>query len=282
MRIDQESQANAHSRTALLAFLPQLTAIIRVSDDMLYKQIAVGCVDKIAEKYGKKDPEAVTAAAATIAGNQCLGQDDERLRVMALLCLASLVDVLQDGVVPVLPSAIPKTLSYITESLQASNPHAELHNAGYAFLTALAQHLPYILSGSYLQQLLAVSSVSAKSNLSTEANDSRLQCLNFLAKQIDAKVMFTALEQNWSTASGSGFTVGFLAMHITMQTAKKYANKCIPRLHASILTLLALPSTSTRRTSSRRTSPPYLPSSSTCSICADRSASKRTPGAARP
>ncbi|KAK7749227.1 snoRNA-binding rRNA-processing protein utp10 [Diatrype stigma] len=206
MRIDQESQANANSRTALLAFLPQLTAIIRVSDDMLYKHIAVGCVDKIAEKYGKKDPEAVTAAAATIAGKQCLGQDDERLRVMALLCLASLVDVLQDGVVPVLPSAIPKTLSYITESLQASNPHAELHNAGYAFLTALAQHLPYILSGSYLQQLLAVSSVSAKTNLSTEANDARLQCLNFLAKQIDAKVMFSALEQNWSTASGSGFT----------------------------------------------------------------------------
>ncbi|EMR61509.1 putative u3 small nucleolar rna-associated protein 10 protein [Eutypa lata UCREL1] len=206
LRIDQESQGDANSRTALLAFLPQLTAIIRVSDDTLYKHIAVSCVDRIAEKYGKKDPEAVTAAAATIAGNQCLGQDDDRLRVMALLCLASLVDVLQDGVVPVLPSAIPKTLAYITESLRASNPHGELHNAGYAFMTALAQYLPYILSGSYLQQLLTVSSMSAKANLNTEANNARLQCLNFLAKQIDAKVMFSALEQNWSTASSSGFS----------------------------------------------------------------------------
>lgn len=229
LRIDQESQGDANSRTALLAFLPQLTAIIRVSDDTLYKHIAVSCVDRIAEKYGKKDPEAVTAAAATIAGNQCLGQDDDRLRVMALLCLASLVDVLQDGVVPVLPSAIPKTLAYITESLRASNPHGELHNAGYAFMTALAQYLPYILSGSYLQQLLTVSSMSAKANINTEANNARLQCLNFLAKQIDAKVMFSALEQNWSTASSSGFSVrslifynSILSANSTSQATREY------------------------------------------------------------
>ncbi len=69
VRIDQESQADGNSRRALLAFLPQLTEIIRVSDDVAYKHIAVGCVDKISEKYGKKDPEAVAAAAS----NHCWG-----------------------------------------------------------------------------------------------------------------------------------------------------------------------------------------------------------------
>ena len=217
VRIDQEGQGDSNSRTALLAFLPQLTAIIRVSDDMLYKHIAVGCVDKISEKYGKKDPEAVVAAAATIAGDKCLGQSDDRLRVMALLCLASLVDVLQDGVVPILPSAIPKVLAYMAESLQGDNPQTELHNAGYAFMTALAQHLPYMMSGSYLQQLLAVSSASAKADLNTEANNARLQCLNFLAKQVEAKAIFTALEKNWSVASGSGFTVRTYSSHYTIR-----------------------------------------------------------------
>ncbi|CAJ2510163.1 Uu.00g060630.m01.CDS01 [Anthostomella pinea] len=206
VRIDQESQGDANSRAALLAFLPQLTAIIRVADDIAYKHIAVGCVDKISEKYGKKDPEAVAAAASTIAGDQCLGQDDIRLRVMALLCLASLVDVLQDGIVPVLPSAIPKALSYVTESIDSGNKHTELHNAGFAFVTALAQYLPYMLSGSYLGQILAVSNASAKASLSAEANDARLQCLQFIAKQVDAKPMFGALEQNWSSAADSGYT----------------------------------------------------------------------------
>ncbi|KAI0180019.1 hypothetical protein GGR52DRAFT_529399 [Hypoxylon sp. FL1284] len=204
VRIDEESQADVHSRTALLAFLPHLTAIIRVSDDTAYKHVAVGCVDKISEKYGKKDPELVTAAASTIAGDQCLGQDDDKLRTMALLCLASLVDVLQDGVVPVLPSAIPKALSYIGESMTSEAPRLEVHNAGYAFMAALAHHLPYMLSGSYLGQLLAVSSTSSKSGLGNEANDARLQCLQLLAKQIDAKELFSALEQNWATASASG------------------------------------------------------------------------------
>ncbi|KAI1396171.1 hypothetical protein F4819DRAFT_476152 [Hypoxylon fuscum] len=203
VRIDEESQADASSRAALLAFLPHLTAIIRTSGDMAYKHVALGCVDKISEKYGKKDPEAVTAAASTIASDQCLGQDDDKLRVMALLCLASLVDVLQDGVVPVLPSAIPKALSYISESIKSETPSVELHNASYAFMAALAQHLPYMLSGSYLGQLLAVSGTSAKSNLGSEASDARLQCLRLLAKQVDAKTLFATLEQTWVTTTDS-------------------------------------------------------------------------------
>ncbi|KAI0476901.1 armadillo-type protein [Xylaria cf. heliscus] len=204
VRIDQESQADSNSRAALLAFLPQLTAIIRVSDDVAYKHIAVGCVDKISEKYGKKDPEAVVAAASTIAGDQCLGQEDLQLRIMALLCLASLVDVLQDGIVPILPSAIPKALTYITESFTNSVRLPELHNAGYAFITALAQYLPYMLSGSYLEQILSVSSASAKSKMGSESNDARLQCLQFIAKQVEAKTMFVTLEKSLNTYADAG------------------------------------------------------------------------------
>ncbi|KAI0430457.1 armadillo-type protein [Xylaria sp. FL1042] len=206
VRIDQESQGDGSSRTALLAFLPQLTEIIRVSDDVAYKHIAVGCVDKISEKYGKKDPEAVAAAASTIAGDKCLGQDDLQLRVVALLCLASLVDVLQDGIVPVLPSATLRALSYISESLANGTQLPELHNAAYAFITALAQYLPYMLSGSYLGQILAVSSASAKSRMGRESNDARLQCLQFIAKQVEAKTMFVALEKSMGEYADAGHT----------------------------------------------------------------------------
>ncbi len=72
LRVDSENISDAKSRVALLAFLPQLTAVIRESSDVDYKRTAVTCVDKIAEKYGKKDLEAVAAAAETIAGDQCL------------------------------------------------------------------------------------------------------------------------------------------------------------------------------------------------------------------
>ncbi|KAK3942957.1 hypothetical protein QBC46DRAFT_378564 [Diplogelasinospora grovesii] len=199
VRVDNESTADPKSRIALLAFLPQLTAVIRESDDINYKHTAVTCVDKIAEKYGKKDLEAVAAAATTIASDHCLGQPHKSLRVMALLCLASLVDVLQDGIVPVLPLAIPKALGYLEESLGGgvAIPDTELHNAAYALMTSLAQHIPYMISGAYLDRLLSVSTASAYAGLDEEANSSRSQCLQFLAKLVHPKSLFVALNKNW-------------------------------------------------------------------------------------
>ncbi|OLN93949.1 U3 small nucleolar RNA-associated protein 10 [Colletotrichum chlorophyti] len=205
VRVDQEGVANVASRTALLAFLPQLTAAIRDTDDIKYKHTAVACIDKIAEKYGKKDIEAVAAAASTIAGPHCLGQPDLRLRVMALLCLASLVDVLQDGILPVLSVAVPQAILYIQQSVEADEAASELHNAGYAFITALAQHLPYMISGKYLESILLASNESAEAALDDESNDERLNCLRFLARKVDAKAMLANLEKNWIPATEAGY-----------------------------------------------------------------------------
>ncbi|KAJ4268649.1 snoRNA-binding rRNA-processing protein utp10 [Fusarium torreyae] len=205
VRVEQESNTDSASRTVLLAFLPQLTAGIRESTDMRYKHTAVTCVDKIAEKYGKKDIEAVVAAATTIAGEHCLGQSEERLRVMALLCLTSLVDVLQDAIVPVLPSAIPQAVKYLDESLKEDARDEELHVASYGFISSLAEHLPYMLS-TYLDRILEVSNKSAEIELDDETKESRVDCLHFLAKQLEAKEIFSALDRNWESARSAGFS----------------------------------------------------------------------------
>jgi U3 small nucleolar RNA-associated protein 10 len=212
VRVDQEKQSNVAARQAMLAFLPQLTAIIRESGDILYKHIAVSCVDKIAEKYGKKDLDAVTVAAETIAGEKCLGQDDERLQVMSLLCLASLVDILKEGIVSVLPIAIPAALKYMAKTVEEGGQNDKLHNAGYAFVNALVEHLPYMISGSYLDTLLVISNKSAEADLEAEADESRIACLDLAAKQIDAKNMFTALQKNWSIATECGTIVSCLLL----------------------------------------------------------------------
>jgi U3 small nucleolar RNA-associated protein 10 len=167
----------------------------------------VACVDKISEKYGKKDLEAVAAAAETIASEHCLGQDDARLRVMALLCLASLVEILREAIVPVLPVAITKALEYIEESLEQDEEDPKLHNAAYAFISALVHRLPYMISGAYLDKLLLTSYGSAETNMDEESDESRVQCLQLAAKQIDAKSMFGALAHSWGNAAQSGSLV---------------------------------------------------------------------------
>lgn len=205
-RVDNESVGNGTSRTVLLGFLPQLTAAIRESTDIRYKHTAVTCVDKIAEKYGKKDIEAVVAAASTIAGEHCLGQDEKRLRVMALLCLTSLVDVLQDAIIPVLPIAIPQTVKFLRQSVEQAEVEEDLHSACYSFISALAEHLPFVLS-NHVDEVLVISSISAEAGLSEEAGESRTSCLRFLAKRLEAKDLFAGIERNWDSATSTGFLV---------------------------------------------------------------------------
>lgn len=222
-RVNAESSTDMSSRTVLLGFLPQLTAAIRDSEDIRYKHTAVACVDKIAEKYGEKDLEGVAAAASVIAGEQCLGQSDRQLRVMALLCLASLVGVLGDAIIPVLPSAFSYTIAYLRESLVGKEPDAQLHNACYYFVLTVAQHMPEMVSAAYLEQLLSISNASAEGKLDDEANESRRSCLKCLATRLDAKTMFTSLAHGWPIAAGAGFTVRFHARNSREEEA--FTNK---------------------------------------------------------
>jgi U3 small nucleolar RNA-associated protein 10 len=125
---------------------------------------------------------------------------------MALLCLASLVEILREGIVSVLPIAIPKALDFMSESVE-ENEDLKLHNAAYSLMSALVHHLPYMVSGTYLGKLLSISNDSAEAELDENADESRTQCLQLAAKQIEAKTMFVALEQNWKHAAESGALV---------------------------------------------------------------------------
>jgi U3 small nucleolar RNA-associated protein 10 len=203
-RIEAEDGSNAESRVALLAFLPHLTADIREVGDISYKVTAVNCVDKIAEKYGKKDVEAVAAAAETIAGPHCLAQGDERLQVMALLCLASLTDILQDAMVSILPTAVPQALICLRTSLRPDAFDRKMHNAALALITALAQHLAFMLSEAHLNEILAACNMSAELAIQEDAVAQRKECLNFLVKRVDAKLMFLALERTFAEAVKAG------------------------------------------------------------------------------
>ncbi|KAL7939048.1 armadillo-type protein [Trichoderma chlorosporum] len=245
LRVGSESNTDPASRTALLTFLPQLTAAIRESSDIRYKHTAVTCVDKIAEKYGKKDIEAVVAAASTIAGKHCLGQDEKQLRIMALLCLTSLVDVLQDAIVPVLPIAIPQAIAYLNQSLEEDTRDEELHSAGYGFISALAEHLPYMLS-TYIGRILEVSNKSAEAKLDAETNEARTGCREFLAKKLEAKEIFTSLDTNWESATSNGFTATSEYIEMLGMALDKHPKSAITK-NAGVLSSILLKAFDLRR-----------------------------------
>jgi U3 small nucleolar RNA-associated protein 10 len=61
-----------------------------------------------------------------------------------------------------------------------------------------------MVSGGYLDRLLEISNASAQGDLEDEADESRVECLQLAAKQIDAKSMFAALEKDWNRVAMIG------------------------------------------------------------------------------
>ncbi|KAI1004960.1 U3 small nucleolar RNA-associated protein 10 [Podosphaera aphanis] len=214
IRMDKERSTDTVSRLAMLGFLPQLITIIRDSQDVRYQEIAVSCVEKISKKFGRKDVEAVAAAAEIIANSYCLGQTNNRLRVTALLCLASMVEIIGAAIIPVLPVAIQKSFEYMKGSMQPEAEVKELHCGCYTFFSALAQNLPYLITGPYLDKLLEISSESAETLHDAETVEIRTRCLSFIAKNIDGKYIFSSLERKWPRALSSGSSALLEYLHV--------------------------------------------------------------------
>ncbi|KAK5201974.1 snoRNA-binding rRNA-processing protein utp10 [Cryomyces antarcticus] len=214
IRVSLEKHGDARSRRVLLDFLPRITDIIQSTSDVPLKYTALACIDQISDKYGKKDSDAIASAARVVADLQALGSDNDPIRVMSLLCLISAVEVLRDEFIPLLPQVLTTALHYIDLSTRKDSSNEKLHNAAFALVGSVLEHIPYMFSGKYLDTILRLSHKSANAGLSEEANDNRAHVYQLAAKQLDAKECFAAIKRNWDGATKQGYAA--LREHLDM------------------------------------------------------------------
>ncbi|KAE8147488.1 U3 small nucleolar RNA-associated protein 10 [Aspergillus avenaceus] len=201
-RLRGNPERDGPSQIRMLDFLPVLVKIVESSPDILLKHAAVACIDRIADKYGKKDPSKVISAARVVASDVCIGQDDDRIRIMGVLCLASMAEVLGQAMIPALPQTISRSLALLELSLEDGKENIRLHDAVYSLFSALFVHLPYMISASHLDKILVL---SYKSAINDESEDeSRQEALKLMAKKVDAAATFGAVDRNWQYAVQAG------------------------------------------------------------------------------
>ncbi|KAI9701275.1 MAG: snoRNA-binding rRNA-processing protein utp10 [Candelina mexicana] len=204
LRIQAEAQADEAAQGIIVNLLRRLTHIVENSSDTSLTHAAIVSIDQISEKYGKKYIEDVTTAAGVMTGNQALGSKDNRIRIIALLCLASIADVIGAGIVSFLPQALPKALEHLKQSLSEESGDKTLQNAVYSFLSGLFVHVPWIVTGANLDRILKLSHESAELDLGHEVDESRASMLQLLARQADPKEAFSALERTLGHALAEG------------------------------------------------------------------------------
>ena len=208
VRLGPNAERDTVSRNAVFEFIPVLIGIIQNSNDVLLKHAAISCVDSISEAYGRKEPEKIADVAQVIASDSCLGQSDDRLRIMGVLCLASMVEVIGQAIIRALPNTLRRSSEILDISLQKGEENEELHNAVLSLYSALFVQLPFMLSDKDLDKILLSCSRSALSNLSQEGHEARRAILKLFGRKIDAKESFGAIERSWPNAvqCGAGAT----------------------------------------------------------------------------
>lgn len=167
------------------------------------------CTDQIVERFGRKDVDAVSAAATIIGGSRCLATAEDSVVVAALLCLATMAEILGEAFIPIIPQSLPITMDHLAASLDEDAEDPRLHNACYAFVTSLLLYLPLVVTGTSLDQFLKVSYESANAEMGDECNNIRTEALKLVAKSLEPKDCFTALDRTWTSAMAEGPLVNY-------------------------------------------------------------------------
>ncbi|KAF2161402.1 hypothetical protein M409DRAFT_69761 [Zasmidium cellare ATCC 36951] len=200
-RVSSAKRADAEMQRVFMDVLPNCSLFIVESQPVETRLAAIACVDRISEKFGKTNRAEVNNAAQPVMGDSAFGSTDYRLRRMSLLCLASMVEVLGDEFIALLPTALGNALRYMQESVSVDEDERTeegqaLLSAGFSLAMAILDYIPWMLSGSYLDRLLKIAA-EADSNGAAELK-------NLAARKVSAQDCFAAIERIWEDVAGLG------------------------------------------------------------------------------
>ena len=200
MRLQKIRTKDRATQQTGISFLSTLADILTNGSDIAVKHASLACVDRITEEFGRSNIPAIVKAAQVVAGNSCLGDNDRHIKIMALLCLASMVEILKENILPIIPNLMPRVFELLRESMAEGKEDPEQHNAVFSLLSGLLSHVPFAVSEAYLHNILALCAESANAALGPDCDESRHALLELLANRLDLKIMILSLHCNWTTA----------------------------------------------------------------------------------
>lgn len=200
-RLRTQRERSLLVQTKAITLLQTLFQLLSQSEDQISKHAAIACIDRICETYGRKDIPVVLQAARIISGDSCLNSPDNKLNTLTLLCLSSIIEIVKEAVVPVIPQMVPKVFRLLHSSVEAGSDQVELHNAAFTLLSALLAHVPFMISEEYLDRILVLSAESrAEFQDSDQTHVIRGQALLLIGKNIDLANVVGSLQRTWATA----------------------------------------------------------------------------------
>ena len=242
-RVAQAKRGDASLQQTFLEVLPNCCVFVEVEQPVAVRHAAITCMDQIVEKYGKRDRAAVLQAAEAVAGDAALGSKEDSLRTMSTLCLASMVEVLGDEFIPILPRVLGKTLDYLDEVQSALKRNEPLQSAAFGFATAVLDHLPWMYSANYLDRTLMQAAKAQKI-----ASDSSIAFCRLAPEKLEAEALLSSLDRTLPSLLGGG-QLPAVDQHLRiLGLTVQHNSKRILKQHSAVIFSLLLKAFDLRRT----------------------------------
>lgn len=233
-RVKSAKRGDAALQTIFGETLSNCTIFVAESQPVATRTAAIKCIDNMAEKFGKTDRDAVKNAAEKIAGPAALGDSDHHLRRTSLLCLASMLEVLGDEFIPILPRTTNYAIQYLTAELEEDDADDERDHAMvttcFSYALAVLDYVPWMLTGTYLDEFLVL---SAKAN-----NYHAKQFTELASKTVEAKDLFTSIQKTMGRVESLGRDSMGLHMETLLDAIKHHSKSTIAKNSQLLLGLL--------------------------------------------
>ncbi|KAF2727089.1 U3 small nucleolar RNA-associated protein 10 [Polyplosphaeria fusca] len=231
-KIAQNDQAAVD---ALLSFLPKVVELLQHSQEINLNRVSIGCIDQIIERFGKKNVSIVESVAKTICGSQALANPDTNVRVLSILCITSIISVLEDEAISLLPTVFPRAFAYLQEAIEKEE--SSLHNAVYTLLSDTTARLAYMFSREYLMPALELSHKSAAADLDEDCNRARQQFFDTISRHLQPQEVFTAVKATWHSAIEQGSEAASEHLHLVLSTIENQSKTKMVKASSMLFSL---------------------------------------------
>ena len=192
---------------ACLEFVPQLSDAIRQSDSPALHQSAIRAIDKISDRFGKRDLSGIVDAARGILEGKAFTGSDQNLQAVSLLCLSTMIQISGEAIVAVVPDILTRTMKCLDLSIGVDTEDPDLHNAAFQVIHVILEYIPWIVTGRDLDRILQAVHESANAEMGARCDHVRRECLRAIPRTENAKECLLALDRTWKSAYQEGAEV---------------------------------------------------------------------------
>ena len=186
---------------AVLGFMSPLMGLLKSVASTAIAVQAITCAGQIIKRFGKKDTGVVITAAQVVTGDKALKHADRQIQLSAVVNLTIAVRTLKDEFIPLVPAVLPVVFSYLEQALAKDEEQGKLTSLAiscFAFVQALVEHLPFLVTGDALDTTLQLLGKAAEV---PKLKESRGALWRLVAKHVEADEAIAAFERNFEAVA---------------------------------------------------------------------------------